>query len=403
MKQLGRNFIWNSVGNTAYNGLQWLITVMTARKAGLDTAGVLAYAMTVSLAFRTIATYGIRDFQASDHKNKYSSADYMGFRIITCFAALALCVLFLMLNGISGAQAEAVFLYMLFRVSEGFSDLFQGIMQKNDRLDRAGISLTVKAVITTAAFAAGFFSAGLITGLRLMSLSALAVTFLFELPYAGRISGEGIGVSMKRCRSLAGEAAALLIYLAEASVMFNAPQYILSVFYDKQSLGAYSAVFSLALIIRAAFQYMYTPFITELSKLNASDDPDGFRRIAVKLVSGFAVLSAAFSVIAAFLGVPVLRVVYGEEILQFKQLIIPAVAAVCVYSLTTFACTVEIIKRHLKILIISHTAGALVCISAVCLFIRLFGMNGASYGFMLASAVALSMVAASAVFGKRFD
>ncbi len=62
MKQISKNFIWNAVGNTAYDGLQWLITVIVARSSGLNNAGILAIAMSLSLIFRTISYFGIRNF-----------------------------------------------------------------------------------------------------------------------------------------------------------------------------------------------------------------------------------------------------------------------------------------------------------------------------------------------------
>lgn len=193
MKQINKNIFWNAVGNTAYNGLQWLITVIVTRRAGFGEAGILALAMSLSLTFRTVAYFGIRNFQVSDNKNRYSDGDYMGFRIITCTASVFLCMIFAAVNGYGSVQITEIFLYMLFRISEGFSDFFQGVMQKNERLDAAGIILTVKAVLTTVFFIAGFYITGsLNAGLCFMSLSAAAVTFILEFPSAEHICGERI-------------------------------------------------------------------------------------------------------------------------------------------------------------------------------------------------------------------
>ncbi len=156
MKQLNKNFIWNAMGNTAYNGLQWFITVIVARSSGLNNAGVLAIAMSFSLIFRTISYFGIRDFQVSDENNKYSFADYTGLRIITCILSLAACMIFAALSRYAPNVLTAIFWYMIFRISEGFSDLFHGAIQKKDRLDISGVCLTLKAVITTIAFALVF-------------------------------------------------------------------------------------------------------------------------------------------------------------------------------------------------------------------------------------------------------
>lgn len=81
MKQMNKNIFWNAIGNTAYNGLQWLITVIVTRKSGFEAAGILAIAMSVSLALRTVSYFGIRNFQVTDNSRKYSDPDYFGLRI----------------------------------------------------------------------------------------------------------------------------------------------------------------------------------------------------------------------------------------------------------------------------------------------------------------------------------
>ena len=71
------NIIWNTVGSIIYMVTQWLITILVVRIAGVDTAGNLTLAISVNNIFYSIAMFGIRNYQVSDVKEKYSNNIYI--------------------------------------------------------------------------------------------------------------------------------------------------------------------------------------------------------------------------------------------------------------------------------------------------------------------------------------
>ena len=384
MKQINKNIFWNAVGNTAYNGLQWLITVIVTRKSGFDTAGILAIAMSVSLTFRTISYFGIRNFQVTDNDNKYSDADYFGLRIITSAIAFALCALVSVFSGRSVSLFSAIMLYMIFRVSEGFSDLFQGIMQKNERLDIVGICLLAKAVVTTIAFIAGFYlSNSLNAGLLLMSVSAVLISFLFELPAAKQCTESQFKISFSLFRKLASETAPMFIYMLETALLLNAPKYFLSLTSDEAAVGIYSSVFSIAQILQGAFQYVYVPFITKLSVLDNNKNYVEIKKIAIKIICIFTAITLLFSAISVIFGDYILTLVFGRSE-YYSEIMLPAVLSVCAYSITTFISTFAIIKRKFSRLVLAYALGILSFIISAMLM-QSQGINSVSYGMIVAS------------------
>lgn len=61
---LRQNTIYNAVGSLAYQGFQWLITVLVVLlSSDYANSGVLAYAMTVGNMFSSIAIYSTRAFR----------------------------------------------------------------------------------------------------------------------------------------------------------------------------------------------------------------------------------------------------------------------------------------------------------------------------------------------------
>ena len=63
MKQ---SILWNSWGSMFYLGCQWLLTILVVRISGVDNAGLLSLAMSVSNIWYSLAVYGMRNFQVSD-------------------------------------------------------------------------------------------------------------------------------------------------------------------------------------------------------------------------------------------------------------------------------------------------------------------------------------------------
>ena len=70
---LQSSIAWNSIGSIFYLGCQWLMTVLVVWIAGLETAGILSLAMSVSLA-RISFTDCLILFLALDVTTKFSQS-----------------------------------------------------------------------------------------------------------------------------------------------------------------------------------------------------------------------------------------------------------------------------------------------------------------------------------------
>lgn len=128
---LRQNTIYNAVGSLAYQGFQWLITVLVVLlSSDYANSGVLAYAMTVGNMFSSIAIYSTRAFQVSDTKNKYSQSNYIAFRVVTIFIAGVICIIYSLVITQSVSSIVVVLLYLLFKADESFALILYGADQK---------------------------------------------------------------------------------------------------------------------------------------------------------------------------------------------------------------------------------------------------------------------------------
>lgn len=385
-RQQKKNMCWNAAGSFIYLASQWIVTVLVTRFFGYADAGVLSLAMSISASFQTVAMFGIRHYQVSDIDNKYENSCYVMLRNITCFAALILCMLFSFLNNYNITQVMAILGFMLFRLSESYSDVIQGIAQKNNRLDVAGKGLALKGSICLLCFFAGYYFGGSLTlCLMLMSLSAWLITLFFDLNLTEKICKFRLTFNFKKSMQLCKVTLPLCVYLFLSSTITVVPKYILEKMCGETILGGYSSIFAPATIIHAAAIYIYTPFVGKFAKLFKNKDYNGFFSLMIRIVLVIVLIGAICVVASIFLGDWGLQLIYGESIIEYSSFLMWVMIATIFIGVASFVFMLGVVVRDFKGLIISN------CISLFCaivfsfFLINIMGADGTSVSIMISA------------------
>jgi len=383
-----KNFLWNAFGNIVYLGCQWFITILIARLSGYEDAGVLSLAMSISATFQSLALFGIRNFQVSDISCKYSDTCYVGLRNYTCFLALVLCMLFAAANNYSFDIVIATFWFMIFRLSENYSDVLHGIFQKNERLYLAGRSLFIKGILLLVGFVVGFYALGTLNGgLGIMALMAVCVTFLIDFPLAKRLSDFDPYDNFGNCICLAKETLPLCIYMFLNSIIATAPKYILEKMCDEELLGVYSSIFAPALLIQAAAQYIYMPFISRFALMYEKKDITGFNSLSKKILTIILGIGGAVLAVSVPLGKFGLQFLFGETITEYVELLYLIIVGAFCTAINAFYQSLAIVLREMKQLVISCAVGIIVCCIVSVIAIRGISADGASIRLISGTAV----------------
>ena len=352
--------------------------------------------MSVSASFQTVAMFGIRNFQVSDINSKYPDSCYAALRSVTCLSALVLCMIFTALNRYSFSQSGSIFLFMIFRLSENYSDVIHGIAQKKGRLDIAGKGFAIKGVLLLVAFLGGYFlDAGLNVCLLFMAAAAWFVTLMFDLTVTEKISRFKLIYSLSECIRLGKNTAPLCLYLFLSSAIPVAPKYILEKMCDEATLGAYSSIFAPALILQAAAAYIFTPFVGTFAGYYSQKNNKDFLKLAVKLLMLLTAVFILCIAAAAAFGEWGLTIIFGESIIPHSYLLLPILTAAYCVSAASFVYMLEVVIRDFKNLIIGCGAGLLCCIVLSVPMINSFGANGASIGMGVGAAVNILYMAVS--------
>lgn len=385
---LKAQMIWNAAGYLIYMFCQWIITILVANLGSFHDAGVLSIAMSVSATFQTIATFGIRNYQVSDIHNEYSDTCYVHFRWLTCGAAFVSCTVFALFGQSSAEQIFAVILYMIFRLSENFADVLHGIAQKNKRLDVSGKSLALNSIISLTTFLLGYLTTkNILVGLGLLALSSVLSVLIYDIKTVRKLADFKLFEKKTRWRSLAGHTLPLCIYMFLSATFATIPKLILEKTHGEEILGIYSSVFAPALLISAMASYLYSPFVPYFAELYHSKNVKAFLLTFFKLTAAILALAAIVVVAAVFLGDFALSLLFRDKVVGYTYLLLPILIGILINSVFTFLCTIEVVFRDFTWLLISCGIGAVSELLFTKVMITQFDINGASYGFIIGSAL----------------
>ena len=325
-KSVQQNMIFNTVGSLIYYVCQWLMSVVIVRISGYEDAGILSLAMTVTASPAIVGLFNIRSYQVSDIDGQYSNKTYIQSRMYTNLLSYLVCLVMVLVGGYSLQKAAVILIFMLFKVAEGFADVYYGIEQKWERMDYAGISMTIRGIGTIILFVAGF----LITGSLLFSVVAIAAfSFAVILLYDRRIvkrwetAEEKTGWQEIKMLLITCLPLAIVAFLNNLSI--NLPKIYLEQYFGSEVMGYYNSVASPTVVVQLAATTIFAPLVPVLTLEYNQGNKDKFLGI-LKKFGGLVLGLSVFCLIGAkLLGRWGLVLLFQESIEPYVYLFVPVI------------------------------------------------------------------------------
>lgn len=397
-----QNLIWNSLGNVVYLGCQWLFSYLTTRLLGYEPAGVLSLAMTISGSLSNVALYAMRNYQTSDVNGSFSDGVYIRSRLLTSGLAFIVCCLFLEINGYAYETGICIIAYMLFKIIEALSDVYQGIMQRNMRMDYIGKSFIAKGLSSLATFSLALvISRSLFIGICALCLTNLLIVLLYDRKRALMLPDYGnrsIATDNREVLRLLWTCLPLAVYGLLFNTMGQAPRYFLEAKLGTEMLGYYASVAMPVTIVQVSASFIFSPLTTPLAERLEHNDVRGFTRLIVQVVIAVTVLAAIALAMFGLFGNALLTLLFGSSIAPYTYLIIPLVISGILLAFSWFLSTVVTVLRLLKPLLLASALSFLIVVLGSNYFIDVFGMNGAS--FILIVSMSFFIVLNVAIIGQ---
>lgn len=379
-----KNVIWNMIGTTAnaFNSLFFMIIV--TRINGLKDSGIFTLAFSLACLFCFIGNYEGRVFQVTDVKQDFSNKEYIVHRISSCILMMVTVLIYCLIMKYDAYKMSVTFALCFMKCCEVFSDVFYGVLQKNDNLELVGKSLFFKSIASILVFVVlDMVTKNLLLSCVGLDLIWLVVLFLYDIPKTKKLIQKEEKISLTNIIKLYKDGFFSFSILFLAVFLVNAQKYALDGIVAESLQAIFGIVLMPATIISLACQYLLQPILNTIANLYALGQKKEFNILIFKS-SLLVLVFGLVCIIGAYLfGIPVLNILYGVNISDYKLCLILIIVGAIFYSLSTLVSAALTTIRHTFVQFIVYSVTSLFALFVSKLFIINFSLIGASLAYLL--------------------
>lgn len=327
------SFSWTFLGNVVYGACQWAMVMVLAKLGSPEQVGEFALGLAVCTPIWLFSNLHLREVQATDAKRECRFGHYLALRLATAAATMAAISVITYAIGYRQQMARIVLLVGFMRGLEAFGDVFYGLLQQHERMDRISKSLLMKGPLALLGFCIGFYPTRSVTwgvgcaavGIMLVlaiydargsALVVNATSGAWQNAPTGRIKSFAIPRPHwdgKRLSKMASLALPLGLVTSLSSLNANIPRYFVEHYWGRRELAIFATMSYLMLAGTAVVVALGQAASSRLAHYYASGNRPAFAGLLLKLVVIGSLLGASGVIAVTTAGQPLLKLFYGSE------------------------------------------------------------------------------------------
>ncbi len=311
--------IWNAAGGMFNAGQAAILLIFIAHKMDLVTAGIVTIAYAVANLFLSICKYGIRNYQVTDVKEKFSFSDYLYSRYITLTGTFILLTSYLAYEYLFGGytlEKAAIFLEVaVLKLIDAFEDVFIGRYQQVGRLDTGAKIMALRLMVSTV-FICILISVG--TGIHISFLGGIILSIVFDIHVIKNTffitQTTFAKKQISKILDLLKHGLPLCIGITLSIYIGNVPKYMIDAYMTEEIQAIFGYIMMPVFVITLLNQFIYQPMVKGLGELWEAGDVTNFKKSIFKqclIVCGLTTVVIAGGMLA---GLPVLSVLYHVDL-----------------------------------------------------------------------------------------
>ncbi len=418
---LKANFGWTFVGNAIYMGCQWGILIVLAKVGNPVMVGKFALGLAVTAPVMMLTNLQLRGVQATDARNEYRFGDYLELRIVSTGIALALIAGIVFLGQYRGETALVILSVGLAKSFESISDVFYGLFQQKERMDRIAKSMILKGAISLAALGVGVYLTGTVLwGTLCLASIWLLVLIAYDVPNGknflhnpgyesgnsrpvSRDGADGVRLSWNKeiLAKLAWVALPMGFVMMMNSLATNVPRYLIESYLGERELGIFAAMAYLMLVGNTVIGALGQSATPKLARYYAVGDIPGFRRLLVNMLSVGAVLGGVGVLVSWMAGREILTIIYRAEYAERSDVLVLLMIATAISYGSGFLGTAVTAMRSFRVQVPIHCTNLVIILCGSVLLVRTNGLSGAAWAILISAFFSTSVYGAVAVYKMK--
>ncbi len=421
---LRRNFSWTFTGNLVYAACQWGMLVVIAKLGSPEMVGQFTLGFAVTAPIMMFTNLALRDILVTDAKHQYRFGDYLGLRTVSTSIALLIIAVVTFAAGYRWETSLVILLVGLAKAFESIGDVFYGLLQQNERMDRIAISLMIKGPLSLLLLGMGvYLSGGVVWGAVGLAVAWALVVFGYDLRSGiwaiDRLQTSQFSSSRTRTldalqprwhlqtmKKLSLLALPMGFVMMLVSLNANIPRYFIERYLGERELGIFSALAYLmtaGLMVVSPLAQSANP---RLAKYYAAGNRSAFRSLLLKLVGIGALLGIAGLLISLVAGRELLTLLYGIEYAQHQDLFVYLMVAAAVNYMSAFLGYGMTATRYFLVQLPLYASVATTVAIACLWLVPSRGLQGAAIALIISAFVYTCLsfgVIVNALYGKRYS
>jgi O-antigen/teichoic acid export membrane protein len=398
---LQMNFSWTFAGNAIYAACQWGMLVLLAKLGSPEMVGQFALGLAITAPVIMFANLDLRSIQATDARGDYRFADYLSLRLIMVLLALFTITGIVLL---ADYPLDTLLIVLALSLAKGFeavSDIFYGLLQRHERMDRVAQSKMLKGLLSLVALGIGVYLTGSVLWGALGLAAVWALLLLtYDMRSGSLVLQSGMCQGKKTYQQiyihahtatllkLAWLALPLGLVMLMISLNTNIPRYFVEGFLGERALGIFSALAYLMVAGRMVIEALGQSASPRLATYYAASDSVGFVRLLSKL-AGLGLLVGSGAVIVALVaGEPLLALIYQPEYAD-QNLFIWLMVAAAMFYVASFLGEGMTAARYLRIQTVLFAGVTAATFLACFWLVPQYGMPGAAFALIIAALIEL--------------
>lgn len=377
-----KNVIWNAIGTTfnSFNSLFFMIIV--TRMNGIEQSGIFTMAFSLACLFCIFAGYEGRVYQVTDVKCEFSDKEYIIHRYLTSFIAVGITIGYCVIMGYDQQKFLITVFLCLMKILEMLADVYYGILQKNEKLYLVGQSMLLKSVLSLLLF----FLIDLLTRNLIIVSASLAlvwalVMIFYDIPNAKKCDYSERYISKNVAKLFkSGFFAFSILFLS--IYLVNASKYALDGRVDSALQAIYGIILMPATFLSLVVQYIIQPILNQIARLYNKGEKRSFNLLIGKVTIAMSVIGLLVTGVAWLLGIPVLNILYGVNINEYRIHLIVIIVGAVFYAISTFLSAALTTVRYTFIQFIVFFISSVFGFFISILFIEKYSVLGASLAYL---------------------
>ncbi len=392
-----RNFSWLLMGNGAFSLAQWARVAVLAKLATPALVGQYALALALVSPVFMLTNLQLSAVEATDARNRYTFADFATLRLLCSGLALLLIATLAFFLHWNPSLRLLVLVLTLGLAVDSLCDICGGLQQKQERMDRLGISLLLRAVLSLGFFAMLFRQThSILAAVATLPVVSAVVLLTWDLAMARRVLRNAplLAWQGRRLGRLALFSFPLGLIMMLISLNVSIPRYALMRNSGSAELGIFASLSYVVMALSLVVNGLGQSVSPRLSRFYAQGEVRRFRDLMLRLCAIGALLGLCSLTVAALFGRPLLAFVYRPEYAAHVNvfLVLSATSGVAaVASFLGFGITAAHVFRYQVWTMLAAVATTAL---ASLILVPRWNAMGAAISLLVSSLVQISIAAA---------